>query len=198
MSKEIKKSNASLFIAYGAEPNDPEPSSTVMTQKQAIDYAAYENERAANSFESGEIMCEVIPLGFFYKNDDGEIVRGDVKQEDLINMLCLQADIEEGIAEHVITKKYADDIAKHKEMRKECEIQMTGARYFASDDGTLDKYGVENALISCKGYSYTNLIWRGDVCIVDLGYDGYAVSPCGRHHGLCVYDPYDVDCIPDA
>lgn len=198
MSKAIKKSNAPLFVAYGADPNHHEVQSTAMTKEQALNYAAYDNKWSANKFEDGEIMCELVPIGFFYKNDDGEVVCGDVKQEDLINMLCLQADIEEGIAEHVPTDKYNAQVAKNKKERKKFEIQMEGARHFACDDGTLDKYGVEDALVTCKGYSFCDLRWDGDYCIIDVGYDAFEVAPCGTYHGRAVYDPYDVDRIPYA
>lgn len=198
MSKAINKSAAPLFVAYGADPNYHEAQSTVMTKDQALNYAAYDNKWSASKFESGEIMCELVPIGFFYKNDDGEVVCGDVKQEDLINMLLLQADIEEGVAEHVPTAKYEAEVAKREQSRKELDMILTGARYFAGDDGTLDKYGVEDALISCKGYSFCDLYWDGDYCVVDVGYDEFIVNPCGTYHGRTVYDPYDVDHIPDA
>lgn len=101
MSTEVKKSSAPLFVAYGSSPDYHEPNSLVMNKNEMLEYAAYENKYAAGDFSHGDILCELVPLGFFYKDENGEVVQGDVSTSALIAMLKLQSDISEGIAEHV-------------------------------------------------------------------------------------------------
>lgn len=96
MSKAVKKSTAPLFINYGANVSYNEPDTLPMTKDWALENLSYETKYSTGKFEAGNIVCEMIPIGFFYKDESGQIVKGDVKQSDLVSMLTLQSMIQEG------------------------------------------------------------------------------------------------------
>lgn len=97
MSHALKKSSAPLFVAFDAYPEWDDPCSLVCTKAEMENYLAYvPHYRIPRTFAESEIVCELVPIGFVYKDEEGKLVEGEVTPEALAAMLHLQSLVEDG------------------------------------------------------------------------------------------------------
>lgn len=97
MPQSVKKSSAPLFVTFDASPNYDDPSTFPCTKDEISNTLSYvPSYESCWGFENGEVVCELVPLGFVYKDEGGNLVEGDVKSEDLAMLLHMQGDIADG------------------------------------------------------------------------------------------------------
>lgn len=94
--KAFEKSNAPMFVCFSAHPNYFEPSSYALTKEEAKEFIKPERF-SMNSLVDGDMLCAVIPLGFFHGDKDNKTVYDPtVTMEDMINLMKVQSEIGEG------------------------------------------------------------------------------------------------------
>lgn len=97
MPQSVKKSSAPLFVTFDASPNYDDPSTFPCTAEEIAGTLSFVPcYEGFWGFEKGEIVCELVPLGFVYKKEDGSLVEEDVNPEDLVALLHMQGEIADG------------------------------------------------------------------------------------------------------
>lgn len=95
--KAFEKSNAPMYVALGTHPNHFELATYAMTKEEAEEHIKPESFMISGLLH-GEMLCAVIPLGFFYGDEENKTVYDpSVTMEDMVNMMQVQSDIDEGI-----------------------------------------------------------------------------------------------------
>lgn len=179
MKNPVMKSNAPLFVSFGADPNYCDTATCAMTKEQMMEHIASSAD-FATGYENGEIVCALVPIDYKCYGEGGKPAFGGVKTESMIEMLKLQSDIANGIK------------PKYSEPKPETASKTDVPSAPTEPEKLPEHIGLDKVdeILNEKGYTTPGMKkWDADAITYWVFYekgemDGSVAGPCGSYYPM--------------